>query len=136
MNPLPILLRNGKANRICVEARKVKSYTLPDRARVPQIQELSQQFHGPRFINRIDLSSAFLQLRLKKESRKYTSFFDSQFYQFTRSPYGFRNSLPAFVRTLQLTLVSDTHDDALAYVNDIIVHSPTLSCISNILTLC
>jgi hypothetical protein len=46
-----------------------------------------------RFITSIDLSSAFLQIGLKKERRKYTSFlFDSQFYQFTTSPYGFRNS--------------------------------------------
>ena len=125
MNPLTIVLRNGKAPRICVDARKVNRYTLPDRARVPPIQELLQQFHGSKFITSIDLSSAFLQRGLKKESRKYTSFlFDSQLYQFTRCPYGFTNSLPAFVRPLQLTLGSDTYDYALAYVYDIIVHSP------------
>ena len=93
VNPLTIVLRNGKAPRICVDARKVNRYTLPDRARVPPIQELLQQFHGSKFITSIDLSSAFLQIGLKKESRKYTSFlFDSQLYQFTRCPYGFRNS--------------------------------------------
>jgi hypothetical protein len=44
---------------------------------------------------------------------------------FTRCPYGFRNSLPAFVTALQLTLGSDTRGYALAYVDDIIVYSPT-----------
>jgi hypothetical protein len=53
------------------------------------------------------------------------SLFDSQLYQFTRCPYGFRNSLLAFVRALQLTLGSDTYDYPLAYVDDITVHSPT-----------
>ena len=103
VNPLTTVLRDGKARRISVEARKVNRYTLPDIARVPHIRGLSQQFHGPRFITSIDLSSAFLQIGLKKESRQYT-LFDSQSYQFTRSPYGFRNSLPTFARTLQLTL--------------------------------
>jgi hypothetical protein len=122
MNPLTVVLKDGKA----VDARKVNRYTLPDRARVSSFQELLQQFHGSKFNTSTDLSSAFLQKGLKKESRKYTTFlFDSQLYQFTRCPCGFRNSLPAFVRALQLTLGSDMQDYALAYVDDIIVHSPT-----------
>ena len=126
MNPLTNLLRDGKAPRICVDARKVNRYNLRDRARVPPIQELLQQFSGSKFITSIDLSSAFLQIGLKKESRKYTSFlFGSQLHQFRRCPYGFRNSLPAFVTALQLTLGSDTYDYALAYVDDIIVHFAT-----------
>jgi hypothetical protein len=32
----------------------VNRYTLPNTIRVPLIQELSQQFHGSRFITRID----------------------------------------------------------------------------------
>jgi hypothetical protein len=89
----------------------VNKYTLPDRARAAPIQELLQQFHGSKFITSIDLSSAFLQIGLKKESRKYTTFlFDSQLYQFSRCPYGFRNSLSAFVRALQLTLGPDTYE--------------------------
>jgi hypothetical protein len=121
VNPLTIVLRDGKA----VDARKVNRYTSPDRARVSSIQELLQQFHGSKFNISTDLSSAFLQIGLKKESRKYTTFlFDSQLYQFTICQYGFRNCLPAFVRALQLTLGSDTYDYALAYVDDI-VYSPT-----------
>jgi hypothetical protein len=126
VNPLTIVLRDRKAPRICVDARRVNRHTLSDRAKVPPIQEVLQQFHGSKFITSIDLSSAFLQIGLKKESRKYTYFlFDSQLYQFTRCPYGLRNSLSAFVRALQLTLGSDTCDYALAYVDDITVYSPT-----------
>ena len=54
VKPLTIVLRDGKVPRICVETRKVNRYTLPNTIRVPLIQELSQQFHGPRFITRID----------------------------------------------------------------------------------
>lgn len=60
VDPLTIVLRDGKAPRICVDARKMNSDTLPDTARVPPIQELLQQFHGSNFITSIDLSSAFL----------------------------------------------------------------------------
>jgi hypothetical protein len=126
VNPLTIVLREEKKPRICTDARAVNRHIVPDRARVPPIQDLLQQFHGSRFITSIDLSSAFLQIGLKKECRKYTSFlFDSQLYQYTRCPYGFKNSLSAFIRVLQLTLGSDTHSYAVAYVDDIIVLSPS-----------
>jgi len=75
VNPLTIVLRDGKAPRFCVDARKVNRYTLPDRARVLPIQDLLQQFHGSKFITSIDLSSAFLQIGLNTESRKYITFF-------------------------------------------------------------
>jgi len=115
VNLLTIVLRDGKAPRICVDAWKVNRYTYLIEQRVPPIQELLQQFHGSKFITSIDLSSAVLQIGLKMESRKYTFFlFDSLLYQFTRCPYGFKNSLPAFVTALQLTHGSDTYDCALA----------------------
>ena len=56
LNSLTFTLRNGKAPRICVDARKMNRYILLDRARVPNIQELLQQFHGFKFITSIDLS--------------------------------------------------------------------------------
>jgi hypothetical protein len=94
INPLTTVLRDGKAPRICVDASKLPgTHTLPDKARVPPVQELLQQFHGSQFITSIDLSSAFLQTGLKRESRKYTSFlFDSHLCKFTSCPYGFTNS--------------------------------------------
>jgi len=60
VNPLPIVLRDRKAPRICVDTRKVNRYTLPDIARVPPIQERLHQSHGSKFIISIDLSLAFL----------------------------------------------------------------------------
>jgi hypothetical protein len=104
----------------------VNKFTLPDRAKVAPIQELLQMFNGLKSITSIDLSSAFLQIGLSEESRQYTAFvFQGQVYQFTRCPYGFRNSLSAFVRALQQTLGPDTSKYALAYVDDIVIHSKT-----------
>jgi hypothetical protein len=93
--------------------------------RVSPVQELLQRFYGSRYISSIDLSSAFLQVELAPECRKFTAFlFENEVFQFTRVPYGLRNSLPAFVRALNLALRADTSGFALAYVN-ITVFSPT-----------
>jgi hypothetical protein len=74
----------------------------------------------------IDLNSTYLQVELDEESRKYTAFlFDSSVYQFKRVPYGFKNSLAAFVRALKLTLGNDSETYVVFYVNDILVYSKT-----------
>lgn len=46
-------------------------------------------------------------------------------YQFTRVPYGFRNSLSALIRALQSVLGADTSEYALHYVDDLVVFSKT-----------
>jgi hypothetical protein len=124
LNPLTIVLREGKSPRICLDARKVNQWTSPDRTRVAPVSELLQRFRRSKFITSIDLSSAFLQVPLGHESRKFTAFLhEGQLYQYTRTPYGFKNSLAAFVRALQITLGTETSDYALAHVDDIVCHS-------------
>jgi hypothetical protein len=105
INQLTVVLREGKAPRICVDARKVNKRTRPYHTRVNPTAEILQKFHGSKYISSIDLTSAFMQIELEEASRKYMArLFESEVYQFTRVPYGFRNSLPAFVRALNLTL--------------------------------
>jgi hypothetical protein len=124
LNPLTIVHREGKKIRICVDARKVNQYTIPDRERSAPMQELLQRFDRAHYMTSLDLSSAYLQVELDQESRKYTAFlFDSTVYQFKRVPYGFRNSLPAFVRALKQTLGVETEEYVVFYIDDILVHS-------------
>jgi hypothetical protein len=111
LNPLTVVYREGKKVRICVDARKVNQYTVPDRERTPPLQELLQKFEGVQFMTTLDLTSAYLQIPLHRDSRKYAAFlFDSTVYQYKRTPYGFRNSLSAFVRALKLALGGETDE--------------------------
>ena len=59
VNPLTLVQREGKRVRICVDAREVNKFMIPDRAKVPPMQTLSQRFHGADYISTLDLSSAF-----------------------------------------------------------------------------
>jgi hypothetical protein len=96
----------------------------PDRTLVSPIAELLQQFHGSNFISSIDLSSAFLQVELAPECRKFIAFlFENPVYQFKRVPYGLRNSLTGFIRARNIALGPDTLGYVLSYVDDITVHS-------------
>jgi hypothetical protein len=65
-------------------------------------------------------------MELEEESRTYTAFlFDSTFYQYRRVPYGFRNSLPAFVRAIKRSLDGNGLENVVTYVDDILKYSET-----------
>jgi hypothetical protein len=124
LNPITVIPRPGKSVRIYLDARRVNRHMRPDRTCVSPIAELLQQFHGSNFISTIDLSSAFIQVELAHECRKFTAFlFENQVYQFKRVPYGLRNSLAGFIRALNIALGPDTLGYVLSYVDDITVHS-------------
>jgi hypothetical protein len=105
VNPLTLMLREHTPLRMCVDARGVKRQMTPDRVKVAPIRELLQRLRGCKDITTLDLSSAFLQVPLAKSSRKWTAFnFENQVYQFTRVPYGYKNSVSAFIRAVQRVL--------------------------------
>jgi hypothetical protein len=74
INPLTIVYKENKQPRLGLDARKINSIMVPDRARAPPLEETLQLLHGARYMTILDLSSAFLQIPLAKESRKYTAF--------------------------------------------------------------
>jgi hypothetical protein len=116
--------REGKSQRICIDARKINQVTLPDRTTVAPMQEILQRYHGTRYIHTLDLSSAFLQVPLDKAYRKYTaSEFQSKVYQYKRIPHGFHNSLAGFMRALQKVLGDTTCGYFINYVGDILIFS-------------
>jgi hypothetical protein len=126
LNPLTVVPKEEGKIRICVDARKVNQFTMPDRERTPPLQELLQRFNGARYLTSLDLSSAYWQIELQEDSRKYTAFlFDSTVYQFKRVPYGFKNSLPAFIRAIKLALGGSTTEYVVFYIDDILIHSKT-----------
>jgi len=124
VNPLTLVHREPKPIRICVDAR-INKLMVADRVKVQPMRELLQRFHGSSYITSLDLSSAFLQVPLSRRSRKWTAFqFQSRVYQFTSVPYGFKNSLSAFIRPLETVLGDDVvNDHVITYVDDLLMHS-------------
>jgi hypothetical protein len=123
VNSLNLVFREHKPLGICVDASGVNTQMAPDRVKIAPMRELLQRFYGSRYVTTSDLSSPFLQVPLAKSSRKWTAFsFENHVYQFTRVPYGYKNSLSAFIRALQKVL--GDKKSVITYVDDIVIHSP------------
>ena len=124
-NPITPVVREGKPVRICLDARRVNKQMIADHTKVMPMRELLQRFFGARYFTSLDLSSAFLQIPLEPGSRGWTAFqFEGKIYQFTTVPYGFKNSLAAFIRALEKVLGNSGLDNNLVmYVDDLLIHS-------------
>jgi hypothetical protein len=126
LNPLVVVKKDDGKVGMCMDARKINQFTIPDYERAPPIQELLQKFNGAKYLTSLDLSSAFHQIQLHEESRPFTAFlFDSTVYHFRRAPYGFKNSLPAFIRAIKLALGGSNQTNVVFYVDDILIYSKT-----------
>jgi recombinational DNA repair protein RecR len=71
INPITLVVREGKAVRICLDARRINKEMVADRTKVITMLELLQKFHGAKYITSLDLSSAFLQIPLEQFSRQW-----------------------------------------------------------------
>jgi hypothetical protein len=127
VNPLTLVERPGKSIRICIVARRVNALMIPDRVKVDPMKELLQRFHGSKYITTIDLSSAFLRVPLHRSSRKWASFqFGNQVYQYKVVPYGYKSSLSAFIRALDMVSDDGLEENVMTYVDDVVVQSVCL----------
>jgi hypothetical protein len=123
VNPVTIVCKPSKV-RICIDTRKINHVTIGDAERAQPILELTQRFHGVKFMSNLDLTSSFWQIPLKEDCRKYTAFlFDSTLYQFKRVPIGFRSSKSALIRSLKQVIGPETSHFLLVYIDDIIIFS-------------
>jgi len=127
INPITLVVREGKAVRICLDARRINKQMVADRTKVTPMRELLQKFCGAKYITSLDLSSAFLQIPLER-SRQWTAFqFESNVYRFTTVPYGFKNCLAAFIRALEMVLRECGLNNLVMYVDDLLIHSSTFA---------
>jgi hypothetical protein len=59
LKPPTVVLREDKSPRICLAARRVNKWTLPDTVIAPPISKLLQKFHGSIFITSLNVIGVF-----------------------------------------------------------------------------
>jgi len=84
------------------------------------------KLRAARYISIIDLSHAYFQIPLAKDSREITAFSvpGKRLYHFTRMPYDLTGA-PAFQRLLDRLISLEIEPFAFAYLDDIVIVTPT-----------
>ena len=82
-NPVTLVVCEGKAVRICLDARRINKQMVADRTKVMTMHEFLQRFYGAKYITSLELSSAFLQVLLGQSCRQLTAIqLESNVHQF------------------------------------------------------
>ncbi|KAL8185565.1 UNVERIFIED_CONTAM: hypothetical protein K2H54_054806, partial [Gekko kuhli] len=127
----PVLKADGVTWRMTVDFRALNAVTPPVAPVVAKYNEIVAAIAaGSRYYSVIDLANAFHSVKLHESCwYKFAFTFRGQQYAFMRTPQGFHSSpaiCHAHVVQMWERLLPASRDHVLSYVDDVLVHAPTL----------
>ena len=128
-SPLVVVQKKDGQARLCTDYRVLNMITEDDTYPMPTARSLFlyMAYRKPTIFTAIDLLSGYHQCELHPDSRKYSSFESpSGVWQWTRVPFGMRQSPWQFTKIMSLALGGLMSRTCLAYLDDIIVFDPTV----------
>ena len=93
---------------------------------LPNIQEMLVSLGEAKIFSTLDLKSAFHQIPLSEESKKYTAFsVNSQKFEYEVLPFGLTTSPAVYQSLMSMVLQDILGVFCFCYIDDIIIHSKT-----------
>lgn len=125
-SPIVVCFKKDGSLRICGDySVSINKFLDPVQTPLPTINEVLSQVGHATIYSQIDLSQAFMQLRLGDDSKKYTTINTSEgLFRYEFLPFGLRASSGIFQAFI--TKVLNGIDDIIVYQDDILVLSPNL----------
>jgi hypothetical protein len=118
---VPVRKKSGKL-RLCIDYRAVNNLSKQDAFPLPNLEDSVSQFRDNMYFSSLDMLAGYHQISVDPESREYTAFSTgSDLYQYKVLPYGITNGPAVFSRLMSIVLSGIPSDQALAYLDDIIV---------------
>ncbi|XP_039309912.1 uncharacterized protein K02A2.6-like [Solenopsis invicta] len=126
-NPIVMVKKAMGKYRFCLDFQKINSISKKDAYPLPNMNGILDKLRPAQYISTIDLSQAYFQIPLAKESREITAFSvpGKGLYHFTRMPYGLTGASATFQRLLDKLIGPEMEPHAFAYLDDIVVVTST-----------
>lgn len=119
---LAIIKPNGKI-RLVVDLRGPNKAIIKEPCGMPTLDSIISKLTGCTWFSTIDLTNAFHHVMLDKASRYVTTFWTGErYYRYKRLPFGLSSAPDIFQKALQDIVLRDC-ENALNYLDDIIVYS-------------
>ena len=121
---IPLLKKDGKSVRLCIDYRGLNRVTKADRFPVPNMSDLIFGLSGIKFFTSLDLVRGYYQVPLHPDSYECTAFSTARnHYHFKRLSFGLKNAPGAFQREMQEILRDFDTKQVQIYIDDILILS-------------
>ncbi|UYV84114.1 hypothetical protein LAZ67_X001216, partial [Cordylochernes scorpioides] len=126
-SPVTLVTKKDKTKRFCVDFRKLNEIICPDVHPLPLIETVLDKLAHAKIFTNVDISSAFWQVEIEPSSRNLLAFvtLEGQ-YQFSRLPFGLRNSPQIYECALSQVIQKYELDFIAHYFDDFVIFSNTI----------
>jgi len=120
-SPIMMMKKPDGKYRFCLDFRKVNSVSKKDTYPLPNTNGILSKLRSARYISMINLSQAYFQIPLTKDSREIAVFNVSGrgLYRFTRMPYGLAGAPTTLQRLLDELIGPEMEPHAFIYLDDL-----------------
>ena len=122
--PVLFVRKPGGGLRFCCDYRALNAITKPDRYPLPLIPETLRILTGSSYLTKVDVVSAFHQVRMALGD-EYKTAFRTRFglFEWLVCPFGLSGAPATFQRYINSLLREHLDDCASAYIDDVIIYS-------------
>ena len=117
----PVLFVKKKSGelRLCVDYRALNAITIKDATPLPRIDDILDKIQGAKIFSKLDLSSAYHQVRVEAMSIPLTAFTTPYgLFEWCVLPFGLCNAPPTF-SSLMMDIFRDDDSFVVVYLDDI-----------------
>lgn len=125
LSGLSIVIKDSEKFRLVLNMRRVNQAIRRPYVIIPTIEDIRNSVRGSKYFSKFDLTSAFFHLVLNERSRNMTCFMTRRgTFRYKRLAFGLVSAPEIFQRFMNKVL--EGIKGATAYLDDILIHAPTL----------
>ena len=113
--------------RWAIDYRTLNDATVTDSYPIPNIDEVLERLAGSKYYSALDAAAAYHTIPVEKKSRPLLAFTTPMgLYEFTKMPFGPKNSGAVYARFVDMLLQKIRSPHVVAYIDDILVFTEEL----------
>lgn len=121
--PIILVKKPNDTFRFCVDYRRLNRVTVKDAYPLPRITTILDKLRRANYLFTIDIKSAFWNIPMAPDSKKYTAFTvpNRGLFHFNRLPFGLCNSPATWQRFIDEMITGELTEFYFPYLDDIVI---------------
>ena len=125
-SPIVVVDKKDGSKRFCVDYRELNKRTTLSSLPLLKIDDLLASLGKAKYFTCLDLKSGYWQVAADEKDKEKTAFTSHRgLYKYNMMPFGLQNAPSTFQR-LMSTVVRDMSHFSVAYLDDVIIFSPSI----------